>query len=46
MRTHILHRRQRLRGTPAELFPCFGDVRDLERVFDRRASHVPPLLGG
>ena len=38
MRTHVLHREQRLRGTPAEVFPFFGDGLNLEAI-------TPPLLG-
>jgi ligand-binding SRPBCC domain-containing protein len=37
MRTHVLHREQRLDGTPAEVFPFFADARNLEAI-------TPPLL--
>ncbi len=37
MRTHVLHREQRLQGSPAEVFPFFGDARNLEAI-------TPPLL--
>ena len=37
MRTHELHREQRLPGTPEEVFPFFADARNLEAI-------TPPLL--
>ncbi len=37
MRTHTLHREQRLPGTPEEVFPFFADARNLEAI-------TPPLL--
>ena len=37
MRIHTLHREQRLDGTPEEVFPFFGDARNLEAI-------TPPLL--
>src|SRR3954464_11752196 len=37
MRTHVLHREQRLDGTPEEVFPFFADARNLEAI-------TPPLL--
>ncbi len=37
MRVHVLHREQRLPGTPEEVFPFFADARNLERI-------TPPLL--
>jgi len=37
MRTHVLHREQRLPGSPDEVFPFFGDARNLEAI-------TPPLL--
>jgi ligand-binding SRPBCC domain-containing protein len=37
MRTHILHREQHLRGTPADVFAFFADARNLEAI-------TPPLL--
>jgi len=37
MRTHVLHCEQRLPGSPAEVFPFFGDARNLEAI-------TPPLL--
>ena len=38
MRTHILQREQRLRGTPEDVFGFFGDARNLEAI-------TPPFLG-
>jgi ligand-binding SRPBCC domain-containing protein len=38
MHTHVLHRTQRLDGTPDEVFPFFADAFNLERI-------TPPLLG-
>ena len=38
MRTHVLEREQRLPGPPDEVFPFFGDARNLEAI-------TPPLLG-
>ncbi len=37
MHTHVLHHEQRLPGSPAEVFPFFGDARNLEAI-------TPPLL--
>ncbi len=37
MHVHTLQRRQRLAGTPAEVFPFFADARNLEAI-------TPPLL--
>jgi len=37
MRVHVLEREQRLPGTPEEVFPFFGDARNLEAI-------TPPLL--
>ena len=37
MRTHVLHREQRLDGPPEEVFPFFADARNLEAI-------TPPLL--
>jgi ligand-binding SRPBCC domain-containing protein len=37
MRIHVLHREQRLDGTPEEVFPFFADARNLEAI-------TPPLL--
>src|SRR3954468_17963118 len=37
MRTHVLHREQRLDGKPEEVFPFFADARNLEAI-------TPPLL--
>ena len=38
MRTHLLERQQRLPGAPDDVFPFFGDARNLEAI-------TPPLLG-
>jgi len=38
MRIHTLHRRQRLEGTPEEVFAFFADALNLEAL-------TPPLLG-
>ena len=35
---HVLRREQRLSGTPAEVFPFFGEARNLEAI-------TPPWLG-
>jgi ligand-binding SRPBCC domain-containing protein len=37
MRIHVLHREQRLEGSPDEVFPFFADARNLEAI-------TPPLL--
>lgn len=37
LRTHVLHREQRLEGTPDEVFGFFGDAKNLEAI-------TPPLL--
>jgi ligand-binding SRPBCC domain-containing protein len=37
VKTHVLHRRQRLPGSPAEVFAFFADARNLEAI-------TPPLL--
>jgi ligand-binding SRPBCC domain-containing protein len=37
VKTHTLHREQRLPGTPEEVFPFFADARNLEAI-------TPPLL--
>ena len=37
LRTHVLHREQRLAGTPEEVFSFFADARNLEAI-------TPPLL--
>ena len=37
LRTHVLHREQRLDGTPEEVFGFFADARNLEAI-------TPPLL--
>src|SRR5829696_9411089 len=37
MRIHVLHREQRLEGSPEEVFPFFADARNLEAI-------TPPLL--
>ena len=37
MRIHVLHREQRLDGTPEEVFPFFADAHNLEAI-------TPPLL--
>src|SRR3954447_21820680 len=37
MHLHVLHREQRLPGTPEEVFPFFADARNLEAI-------TPPLL--
>jgi len=37
LRTHALHREQRLRGTPVEVFGFFADAKNLEAI-------TPPLL--
>jgi ligand-binding SRPBCC domain-containing protein len=37
MRTHVLHREQRLEGPPEAVFPFFADARNLEAI-------TPPLL--
>lgn len=37
MRIHVLHREQRLPGTPDEVFPFFADAHNLEAI-------TPPLL--
>jgi ligand-binding SRPBCC domain-containing protein len=37
MRTHVLHREQRLDGPPEEVFAFFADARNLEAI-------TPPLL--
>lgn len=37
MQVHTLERRQRLSGTPVEVFPFFADARNLEAI-------TPPLL--
>jgi len=37
LRTHVLHREQRLRGTPEEVFGFFADAKNLEAI-------TPPLL--
>jgi len=38
VRIHVLHRQQRLPGTPDEVFPFFADARNLEAI-------TPSLLG-
>jgi ligand-binding SRPBCC domain-containing protein len=37
VRIHVLHREQRLEGSPQEVFPFFADARNLEAI-------TPPLL--
>src|SRR6187397_2248941 len=37
MRVHVLHREQRLEGSPEEVFPFFADARNLEAI-------TPPIL--
>jgi ligand-binding SRPBCC domain-containing protein len=37
LRTHVLHREQRLEGTPEEVFGFFADAKNLEAI-------TPPLL--
>lgn len=37
MRIHVLHREQRLPGTPEDVFPFFADAHNLEAI-------TPPLL--
>ena len=38
LRYHVLRREQRLPGSPAEVFPFFGDAHNLEAI-------TPPFLG-
>ncbi len=38
LRTHVLHREQRLDGTPEEVFGFFAEAKNLETI-------TPPLLG-
>lgn len=38
IRTHVLHREQRLDGTPEEVFGFFAEAKNLEAI-------TPPLLG-